>query len=146
MIELCLSVFEWFKFRKKKSRIKLYTLYDIEAEVPHLCILQLPTFTTQRLCLRFHSNLEHITYLTVDITNSATSIRYDMKLERSVYEILQILGIYLTYKIHLSDLSGKSNFKNFKDLYDSSEPNLFNLVHFFVDCSEQLYIFNLKTL
>lgn len=32
-IELCLSMFEWAKFRKHKGRIKLHTLYDIEAEV-----------------------------------------------------------------------------------------------------------------
>jgi hypothetical protein len=33
-IDLCLSVFEWAKFRKQKGGIKLHTLYDIEAEVP----------------------------------------------------------------------------------------------------------------
>ena len=49
-----------------------------------------------------------------------------MKLERSVYAILQILGISLTDKTHLSDLFDKSNFKNVKDRYDSCEPNLFN--------------------
>ncbi len=32
-IDLCLSVFEWAKFRKHKDGIKLYTLYDIETEV-----------------------------------------------------------------------------------------------------------------
>ena len=37
-----------------------------------------------------------------------------MKLER-VYEVLQILGISLTGKIHLCDLLDKSNFKNVKD-------------------------------
>ena len=50
-----------------------------------------------------------------------------MKLERSVYAILQILGISLTDKTHLSDLFDKSNFKNVKDRYDSSEPNLFKV-------------------
>ena len=50
----------------------------------------------------------------------------NMKLERSIYEVLQILGISLTDKTHLSDLFDKSNFKNVKDRYDSSEPNLFN--------------------
>ena len=61
-----------------------------------------------------------ITYCLVAI------IQHDMRLERSVYEILQILGISLTDKTHLSDLFDKSNFKNVKDRYDSSEPNLFN--------------------
>ena len=31
-IDLCMSVFEQAKFRKHKGRIKLHTLYDIEAE------------------------------------------------------------------------------------------------------------------
>ena len=33
-VDLCLSVFEWAKFRKHKGGIKLHTLYDVEAEVP----------------------------------------------------------------------------------------------------------------
>ncbi len=49
-----------------------------------------------------------------------------MKLERSIYEVLQILGISLPDKTHLSDLFYKSNFKNVKDQYESSEPYLFN--------------------
>ena len=61
-----------------------------------------------------------ITYCLVAI------VQHDMKLERSIYEVLQILGISLTDKTHLSDLFDKSNFKNVKDRYDSCEPNLFN--------------------
>ena len=49
-----------------------------------------------------------------------------MELERSIYKVLQILGIFLTDKTHLSDLFDNSNFKSVKDLYDSNEPNLFN--------------------
>jgi hypothetical protein len=61
-----------------------------------------------------------ITYCLVAI------VQHDMELERSIYEVLQILGISLTDKTHLRDLFDKSNFKNVKDLNDSSEPNLFN--------------------
>lgn len=53
-------------------------------------------------------------------------VQHDMKLERSIYEVLQILGISLTDKTSLRDLFDKSNFKNVNVLYDSSEPNLFN--------------------
>ena len=53
-------------------------------------------------------------------------VQHDMRLERSIYEILQILGISLTYKTHLRDLFDKSNFKNVNVLYGSSELNLFN--------------------
>ena len=62
-----------------------------------------------------------ITYCLVAI------VQHDMKLERSIYEVLQILGISLTDKTHLRDLFDKSNFKNVNVLYGSSEPNLFNL-------------------
>lgn len=33
-IDLCLSVFEWAKFRTHKGGIKVHTLYDVEAQVP----------------------------------------------------------------------------------------------------------------
>lgn len=33
-IDLCLSVFWWAKFRKKKSGIKVHTLYDVETQIP----------------------------------------------------------------------------------------------------------------
>ena len=33
-IDLCLSVFGWALFRKKKGGIKLHTLYDIETQIP----------------------------------------------------------------------------------------------------------------
>jgi hypothetical protein len=61
-----------------------------------------------------------ITYCLVAI------IQHDMKLDRSVYEVLQILGISLTDKTALRDLFNKSNFKNVKERDPSSEPNLFN--------------------
>lgn len=53
-------------------------------------------------------------------------VQHDMELERSIYEILQILGISLTDKTNLRDIFDKSNFKNINVLCDSSEPNLFN--------------------
>lgn len=53
-------------------------------------------------------------------------IKHDMQLDRSTYEILQIIGISLTDKALLRDLFNKSNFNNFKERSDSSEPNLFN--------------------
>ena len=52
---------------------------------------------------------------------------------RSVYEVLQILGISLTDKNpYIRDLFDKKNINDVKVLYGSSEPNLFNFnpVHF----------------
>jgi hypothetical protein len=53
-------------------------------------------------------------------------VKQDMKLERSVYEILQIIGISLTDKTHLRDLFDKSNINNVNERFGSSEPSLFN--------------------
>lgn len=61
-----------------------------------------------------------ITYCLVAI------VQHDMRLERSIYEVLQILGISLTDKTPLRDLFDKSNFKIVNELDGSSEPNLFN--------------------
>ena len=33
-IDLCLSVFWWAKFRKRKGGIKVHTLYDLETQIP----------------------------------------------------------------------------------------------------------------
>ena len=61
-----------------------------------------------------------ITYCLVAI------VKHDMELERSIYTILQILGISLTDRTHLRDLFDKSNFNKVKDSNNYSEPNLFN--------------------
>ena len=61
-----------------------------------------------------------ITYFLVVI------VKHDMKLERSVYEILQIAGISLTDKTNLRDLFDKSNINNVNERFGSSEPSLFN--------------------
>lgn len=61
-----------------------------------------------------------ITYCLVAI------MQHDMQLERSVYEVLQILGISLTDKTHIRDLFDKKNINDVKVLYGSSESNLFN--------------------
>lgn len=53
-------------------------------------------------------------------------VQHDMQLERTAYEILQILSMSLTDTTHLKDLFNKTIFKNDKDRSDSGELNLFN--------------------
>ena len=53
-------------------------------------------------------------------------VQHDMKLKRSIYEILQILGISLTDKTHIRDLFDKKNINDVNGLYGFSEQNLFN--------------------
>lgn len=62
-----------------------------------------------------------ITYCLVAI------IQHDMKLDRSIYEILQILNISLTDTTPLVDLFCKSNFQDDKDQMALNEPLLFNV-------------------
>ncbi|MEG2760599.1 MAG: transposase, partial [Mucinivorans sp.] len=53
-------------------------------------------------------------------------VQKDMQLDRSTYEVLQILSISLTDKTHLQELFDKTKFQDFKELFDRNEPNLFN--------------------
>ncbi|MDR3058934.1 MAG: IS4 family transposase [Prevotella sp.] len=53
-------------------------------------------------------------------------IQHDMKLNRSTYEVLQILSISLTDKALLKNLFNKTIFQYDKERYDLNGPNLFN--------------------
>ena len=64
-----------------------------------------------------------ITYCLVAI------VQHDMQLERSVYEVLQILSISLTDKTHLADLFDKSNIGQTKEIMTSNEPSLSDFWH-----------------
>ena len=61
------------------------------------------------------------TYLLVSI------VKHDMQLDRSIYEILQILSISLTDKTHLKDHFDKTKFQYDKELLGFNEPVLFNV-------------------
>lgn len=50
----------------------------------------------------------------------------DMRLDRSTYEVLQILSISLTDKTHLTDLFDRTKSQNFKEPFQPNGPNLFN--------------------
>lgn len=60
------------------------------------------------------------TYLLVSI------VKHDMQLDRSIYEILQLLSISLTDKTHLKDLFDKTKFQNDKEPTNPNGLNLFN--------------------
>ncbi|MFW9598045.1 MAG: IS4 family transposase [Paludibacter sp.] len=53
-------------------------------------------------------------------------VQKNMQLDRSTYEVLQILSISLTDKTHLRDLFDRTKFQNDKDRFRLNEPNLFN--------------------
>jgi hypothetical protein len=53
-------------------------------------------------------------------------VQTDMQIDRSTYEVLQILSISLTDKTHLKDLFDKTKFQNDKERFRLNEPNLFD--------------------
>ena len=61
------------------------------------------------------------------------TIQYDLRLDRSTYEVLQVLSISLADKTLLSELFNKANSKNDKERSGYSEPNLFNSRRLFVN-------------
>ncbi len=67
-------------------------------------------WATTENAVRIQISVAVITYCLVAI------IQHDMQLERSTYEVLQILSISLTDKTHLRDLFNKTNFNDVKEL------------------------------
>ena len=57
-------------------------------------------------------------------------MQHDMELDRSTYEVLQILGISLTDKTPLKDLFSKSKFNDVKDQSGLNGPDLFEIFKF----------------
>ena len=57
-------------------------------------------------------------------------MQHDMKLDRSTYEVLQILGISLTDKTPLRDLFSKTKFNDVKEQSGIDGPNLFSNYNF----------------
>lgn len=74
---------------------------------------------TTENAVRIQISVAIITYCLVAI------VQHDMKLNRSTYEVLQILSISLTDKTHLSDLFDKTNFNDVKEQLDPLIPGLF---------------------
>ena len=75
--------------------------------------------TTQN-AVRIQIYIAISTYLLVSI------VKHDMQIDRSIYEILQILSISLTDKTHLKALFDKTKFQYDKELLGFNEPVLFN--------------------
>lgn len=53
-------------------------------------------------------------------------VQRKMNIERSIYEMLQIVSISLTDTINLKDLFAKPNYNIVNELYGSTEPTLYN--------------------
>ena len=55
-----------------------------------------------------------------------------MNIERSIYEMLQIVSISLTDTTNLKDLFAKPNYNIVNELDGSTEPSLFELLNFII--------------
>ena len=75
---------------------------------------------TTENAVRIQISVAIITYCLVAI------VQHDLQLERSTYEVLQILSISLTDKTPLKDLFNKTNINNVKEQFDPLIPGLFD--------------------
>src|SRR5574344_785921 len=75
---------------------------------------------TTENAVRIQISVAIITYCLVAI------MQHEMKLERSTYDVLQILNTSLTDKIHLTDLFSKTKYNDIKDLDCPLLPGLFD--------------------
>ncbi|MFR1587004.1 MAG: IS4 family transposase [Phocaeicola dorei] len=70
--------------------------------------------------VRIQISVAIITYCLVAI------VQHDMQINRSTYEVLQIISIALTDKTPLQDLFNKTNFNYFKEQFNPFFPGLFD--------------------
>ena len=75
---------------------------------------------TTENAVRIQISVAIITYCLVAI------VQHDMQLERSTYEVLQILSISLTDKTPLKGLFNKTNINDIKEQFDPLIPGLFD--------------------
>ena len=79
---------------------------------------------------KFWGTTENAVRIQIDVSICAyclvAIIQHDMKLDRSTYEVLQILSISLTDKTHLKDLFNKTKFQNDKERFGPNGPDLFD--------------------
>jgi hypothetical protein len=75
-IPLCLSVFWWAKFRKKKGGVKAHVLYDLKSQVSAFFQSLQHPFTTQKQGRKFLMNQVLTMCLTVDTMHSRNFSKY----------------------------------------------------------------------
>ena len=123
-IDLCLKLFPWATFRTHKGGVKIHTLYDVETQVPafiHITEAKINDIKAMDV-IPYESG----SFYVFDRAYLVAIMQHDMKLDRSTYEVLQILGISLTDKTPLRDLFSKTKFNDVKEQSGLDGPNLFS--------------------
>lgn len=75
-IPLCLSVFWWAKFRKKKGGVKAHVLYDLESQVSAFFHITTASVHDSKAMKEIPMNQVLTTYLTVVTMHSRNSTRF----------------------------------------------------------------------
>ena len=138
-IPLCLSVFWWAKFRKKKGGVKAHVLNAFHLTASEIANLYKNRWQIELFFkwLKQHLKIKKFwgtTENAVRIQISSAIIAYylvaivqnDLQLKRSTYEVLQILSISLMDKTPLVDLFERTDFNNVKGLDCPLFPGLFD--------------------
>ena len=136
-VDLCLSTFEWALFRKRKGGIKM-----LPCMIWRLRFLRSFTLHRQGLMIQKQWIEQHLKikkfwgasenavrikiYSAIIAYCMMAIVQKKMNVERSIYEMLQIVSISLTDTTNLRDLFVKPNCNIVNELDDSTEPNLFN--------------------
>jgi len=98
-----LNLFWWAEFRKAKGGVIMYTLFDVKTQIPSFVYVITTSVKTQLYCAI-------ITYCLVAIVGK------ELKIDRSAYEIFQILGISLLDKTPVKELLTNTDYKNVNEL------------------------------
>ena len=112
--EMHISAFQVAKLYKNRWQVELFFKWLKQ----HLKIKKFCSTTDNAVRVQIYSAI--CTYCLVTI------VQHDMQLDRSTFEVLQILSISLTDKINLRDLFDKTKFQNDKERFGQNEASLFN--------------------
>ncbi|MPL81954.1 hypothetical protein SDC9_27888 [bioreactor metagenome] len=83
-IDLCLAVFWWAKFRKKKGGIKVHTLYDVETQIPAFIHITEAAVHDSKTMKKSLMNL----VLTTSLTGLITILRCCIRFIRLTHSLL----------------------------------------------------------
>jgi IS4 transposase len=66
IIDLCLSVSPWARFRKTKAGIKMHTLFDLKGNIPSFCFFVVRAKSNTKLCRLYSDPVDRSTGLRCD--------------------------------------------------------------------------------
>ena len=140
-IDLCLTLFPWAQFRRYKSAVKLHTLLDLRGNIP--CFVHVSSgavhdvkelffkWLKQNLRIKaFYGTSDNAVktqiWIAVSMYVLVAIVKKELKIERSLGEILQILSLSLFEKMPLLQAFSQDSRMTEIDAVHNALP-LFNL-------------------